>query len=44
MDITVTKNLNGSLTLASVVNGHRIQRVYFGYSLREAKRLFRKEV
>jgi hypothetical protein len=42
--ISVLRQLNGSLLLATVVNGHRIAVVYMGSTLKEAKAEFRQFV
>ncbi len=41
---TVTRNLNASLTLSTIEYGRLIQYTYYGYTKREAVRLFREHV
>ena len=41
---TTTRNLNGSLTVSTIEYGRLIQQTYYGYSKREAVRLFREHV
>ncbi len=42
--ITVARNINGSLTLMTIAYGRLIQQTYYGYSKREANRLFREHI
>ncbi len=42
--MTVTRNLNGSLTLSTIAAGHLVQQTYYGYTKREAQRLFRTHI
>jgi hypothetical protein len=38
---SITRNINGSVTLAMIVNGYRVHQTYYGYTLREAIKQFR---
>jgi hypothetical protein len=42
-DITITRHLTDGFTLSATVGDHLVQRRYMGYTVREAKRMFRKE-
>jgi len=42
MEIFVRKTWQGAYALSAMVNGYRVERQYMFYTLREAKRLFRK--
>ena len=42
--MTVTRNINGSITLSIIQGGYRIAKTYYGYTLAEAKALFREYV
>lgn len=44
MSISVTKNIQGAYVLSTIHDGHLVQRTYFGYSLSEAKRMFKEEL
>lgn len=37
----VERNINGSYSISDVIDGHLVTRTYYGYSKREAIRLFR---
>lgn len=41
---TTTRNINGSLTVSTIEYGRLIQQTYYGYTKREAVRLFRQHV
>ena len=41
--MTVTKNLNGSYTISDIINGYLVSKTYYGYTLKESKRLFKLE-
>lgn len=43
MDIYATRTPAG-LELATIAGGYRVSRLYIGYTLKEAKRLFRQYV
>lgn len=43
-DLTVQRNLNGSLAVSTIYRDHLVTRVYYGYSQREAKRLFLEHI
>jgi len=40
--MTVTKNINGSITVSTVYNGYREHMTYYGYSIKECKQLFKE--
>ena len=40
----VERTIAGMIVISELVGGHLVTRKYMGYSLREAKRLFREEV
>ena len=42
--MTTTKLLNGAWEVCSIIGGYLVRRAYYGYSKREAIRLFRAEV
>ena len=42
MDITITKNHNGSLTLSTIHDGYRVFKTYYSYSKNEALALFKQ--
>jgi hypothetical protein len=42
--MTVTRNLNGSLTISDFVGGWLESMTYYGYTVREAKALFREHL
>lgn len=44
MTISITRNLNGSLTLATVAAGRLISYTYYGYTREQATRMFRAYV
>ena len=39
--MSVTKNINGSITLSDVVRNQLVAKTYYGYTLREARVDFR---
>ena len=39
----VTKALNGNIWISDVINGQLVNRAYIGYSVRDAKRMFKQE-
>lgn len=41
-DLCVTKNINGSFTLATIHNGYRVWQTYYGYTLKDCKQMFRE--
>jgi hypothetical protein len=44
-EVSTTRNaVNGSWECAAIVNGYRESRVYYGYTKREAVRLFVSEI
>ena len=43
MDIFVYRHAEG-VELATIAGGYRVSRLYIGYTLKEAKRLFRQYV
>jgi len=42
--MSITRNLNGSLVISDMVAGYLVTRVYYGYTIAEAKRRFREEI
>jgi hypothetical protein len=42
--MTVSKNHAGALIISDIVGGYYVQRVYIGYTKREAMRKFRAEM
>jgi hypothetical protein len=42
--MTIEKNIHGALVISAVIGGYLISRQYYGYTRREAVRLFRDEV
>jgi hypothetical protein len=42
MEIFVRKTFQGAYALSALVNSYRVEQQYMGYTLREAKKLFRK--
>lgn len=42
--MNITKLHNGALEITDIINGYLVRRVYFGYSKREAIKLFKDEV
>lgn len=42
--MTITKLFpSGALEVSAIINGYLVRRVYYGYSKREAARMFRAE-
>lgn len=41
--MTVGKNYEGAWVISDIVDGYLVTRRYYGYSKREAMRLFRRE-
>lgn len=41
--MTVERNIYGAWVCSDIVNGYWVTRQYYGYTKREAMRLFRKE-
>lgn len=42
MEISVRKTFQGAYVLSCMVDGYLVQHQYMGYTLREAKQLFRQ--
>jgi hypothetical protein len=42
--MTTTKNNNGTITISDIVNNQYIKQTYIGYSIKEAKKRFKKFV
>jgi hypothetical protein len=40
----VEKNYEGAWVVSDIVNGFRVSRRYYGYTMREALAMFRREV
>jgi len=43
-DILYERNFNGSLVCSTIIEGHRLHRIYIGYSRRYAIRHFKKNL
>lgn len=43
-DVLCERNFEGSLVCSTIIDGHRIHRIYMGYSRRYAISDFRKDV
>lgn len=41
--MNITKNINGSLTVSDIINGHLVSKTYYGYNIKEAKNIFKEE-
>ena len=41
--MTAARLHNGAVEVSDVINGYLVRRTYYGYTIREAMRLFRKE-
>ena len=41
MSLTINHN-NGSLTISSIYNNYLVSRTYYGYSKRDAKKMFKQ--
>lgn len=42
-DISVFRNYQGAYVLSTMHNGYYVHKTYYGYTLAEAKRLFKEE-
>jgi hypothetical protein len=42
--MTVSKNYAGAIIISDIIGGERVQRVYIGYTKREAMQKFRAEM
>lgn len=42
--MTIEKNLNGSIVISDIINNEYITRVYYFYSVKEAKKMFKAEI
>jgi len=40
MNITITHNDNGSITISTIYNGIRVHQLYIGYTERQAETMF----
>lgn len=38
--LTIYRNFNGSLTISNLIDGQRIVKTYYDYTIREAKKMF----
>ena len=38
----ISKNINGSITISDIKENQFIKQIYFNYSLKECKKMFRK--
>ena len=41
--MSITRNLNGSITVSAMIEGYLTSRSYYGDTVQEAKRLFRPQ-
>lgn len=42
--MTIKKHpVNGSIIISDIIGGYRVCRVFYGYTIKEAKRLFKEE-
>ena len=44
MDISFERPITGGWRLSTIADGHLVQRLYMGYTKKEALRLFRQEI
>ncbi len=42
--MSIQRNHNGALVISELVNGYLVTRTYYGYTLREAKSMFKSQV
>jgi len=42
--MTIEKNYEGAWVVSDIVNGFRVSRRYYGYTMREALAMFKREV
>ena len=42
--MTLDKNINGYIVISDIIDGYWVTRRYMGYTKKEAKRLFKKEM
>ena len=42
--MTVTKNVNGTITISDIVNGYMIKKVYIFFTITEAKKAFKQYI
>lgn len=42
--VIVTRNFNGSLNVSDIVKGYFVTRTYYGYTRRQAVRMFKQYV
>lgn len=40
--MSITRNYNGSITLSDIIHNQLINRTYYGYSIKEAKKMFKE--
>jgi hypothetical protein len=40
IQVTITRNYNGSLNCSTIYNGRRVSRTYYGYTMSQARRDF----
>jgi hypothetical protein len=43
-NVIVTRNINGSLNVSDIVAGYFVTRTYYGYTRRQAVRLFKQHI
>ena len=41
--MSITKNHQGAYVISDIINGYRVQRVYMGYTKREAVAMFKND-
>ena len=41
--MNITKNYNGSITISDIIGNYRVKKIYFGYTKKQAVKLFKNE-
>jgi hypothetical protein len=41
--MSIERNLNGSITISDIIDGYLVKRVYFDYTIKECKEMFKNE-
>ncbi len=44
LQVTITRQHNGALEVSAVYNGRLVTRVFYGYTMREARAMFVEEI
>ena len=39
--MTITRNINGSISVSTIIDNYLVTRTYFGYTIKQAKLLFK---